>query len=94
MLLIIRRLSISMRARSATLRFDWSRTGLGMDVPVFCIFPYEDWLRISFKTGKMMFRPAFQMVTDISTSDHPDRALVLFGLSLSRSFDSQGVKFY
>ena len=32
---IIRCRSISMRARSAFLQFDWSKAGLSMDLPVF-----------------------------------------------------------
>ena len=59
--------SISMRARPAALRFDWTKAGLS-------IFPYEDWLKISLKTGKM-FRQLSIWFTGLSTSDHQDRAL-------------------
>ena len=62
---------ISMRAGLVALQFDWLRAGLSMDLPVFV---YEDWLKTSFKTVKM-FRPAFNMVYRLSTSNHQDRAL-------------------
>ena len=35
-----------MRAGPAALRFDWSRDGLSMDLPVFVYsLPYEDWFK-------------------------------------------------
>ena len=71
--------SINMRAGETVLRFDWSRAGLGVDLPVFVLFPYEDWLKISFKTGKM-FMPAFNMVTGLSTSSHQALQGSCFGL--------------
>ena len=96
-----------MRARPAALLFDWSNARLNMDLPVFVyshmkigLLPYEDWLKLSFKTGKI-FRAAFYLVTDLSTStvlQTTQRNLIglLFclDLSLSRSTDRRNYNFH
>ena len=77
-ILIIRWCSVGMRAGPAFLQFDWSKAGLGMDLPVF-VYSHT---RTSFKflPRQRRYGEAFYVVTDLllqATQREPYRALVL-----------------
>ena len=79
-----------MRAGPAFLQFDWSKAGLGMDLPVFVYSHTKTSFR--FLSRQRKYREAFYVVTDLllqATQWEPYRALVLSRLRLSRSTDHQ-----
>ena len=89
---IIKWHSISMGARPAVLRFDWSKAGLSMDLPVFIYSHMKTGLKISFKceTNTVIFKRFVNFKP-------PRYSLVLFWFvfcldpSLSRSVDHPGL---
>ena len=89
-IIIIRWHSISMRARPAFLKFDWSKASLSMDLPVFVYSHKKSSFR--FLSRQRKYREAFYVVTDLllqAAQREPYRALVLSRLHLSRSTDHQ-----
>ena len=75
---IIRWRSISMRAGPAFSQFDWSKAGLGMDLPVFVYSHTKTSFKFLSRQGR--YRAAFYVVGDLllqSTQREPYRALVL-----------------
>ena len=86
----IRWRSISMRLGPAFLKFDWSKAGLSMDLPVFVYSHTKTSFR--FLSRQRKYREAFYVVTDLllqAMQREPYRALVLSRLRLSRYTDHQ-----
>ena len=67
-----------MRAGLAFLQFDWSKTGLSMDLPVFVYSRTKTSFKFLSRQGR--YRAAFHVVIDLllqTTQREPYRALVL-----------------
>ena len=65
--------SISMRAGPAALRFNWSRAGVSMDLPVFVYFHTKTGLKFILRQGSCLGQLSIWF--QFSTSNHPAKAL-------------------
>ena len=88
---IMRWHSISMRAGPAFLQFDWSKTGLSMDLPVFVYSHAKTSFKFLLRHGT--YRAAFNVWLEIfyfnPRREKLTELLFCLDLSLSRSTDHQ-----
>ena len=85
---VIKWRSISMRARPASLQFDWSKAGLSMDSLIFVYSNKRNSLNFLSTQGRC--RTAFYVVTTSNFAESTLQSSCFFlDLSLSRSTDHQ-----